>query len=271
MSAHDALARMADMSGRAVLITGGFGHLGLTMAESLAPFGARLILVDRPQAPEPAERLAALRAAGAAGVETLRADLADPDGVERLIGAATDLAPTLDVLIHNAAFVGTSASEGWAVPFDAQSVELWRQAVEINLTAPFRLTQGLAPALRRSDAASVIHILSIYGLVGPDWRLYEGTAMGNPAAYAASKGGLAQMTRYLATTLAPRVRVNAIAPGGIERGQAAEFQSRYLARTPLGRMARLDDFAGATLFLASRMSAYVTGQTLAVDGGWTAW
>jgi NAD(P)-dependent dehydrogenase (short-subunit alcohol dehydrogenase family) len=271
MSLSPLLQRLADMSGRTALITGGFGHLGLLMADTLAGAGARLILVDRAEAPEPPGRLAALRASGPGSVEVLRADLGDPQSVEALIASVLEIAPRLDVLINNAAFVGTSASEGWATSFETQSVDLWRKAVEINLTTPFRLAQGLLPALRASDAASVINVASIYGLVGPDWHLYEGTAMGNPAAYAASKGGLVQLTRYLATTLAPHVRVNTLAPGGIERGQAESFQSRYVARAPLGRMASLEDFAGATLFLASRMSSYVTGQTLAVDGGWTAW
>ena len=271
MSLSPTLARLVDMRGRTALITGGFGHLGLTMADTLGAAGARLLLVGWAGQPEPAQRLAAMRAGGAGGVEVLRADLGAPGAVEALIAHVLDIAPCLDVLINNAAFVGTSANEGWTTSFETQSSELWRKAVEINLTAPFRLSQGLAPALRRSDAASIVNVASIYGLVGPDWRLYEGTAMGNPAAYAASKGGLDQLTRYLATTLAPHVRVNTLAPGGIERGQTLKFQERYIARTPLGRMATLDDFAGATLFLASRMSAYVTGQTLAVDGGWTAW
>ena len=112
---------------------------------------------------------------------------------------------------------------------------------------------------------------SIYGLVGPDLRLYEGTAMGNPAAYAASKAGIVQFTRWLATTLAPSVRANAITPGGIERGQAQSFHERYCQRTPLGRMATEDDFRGAIAYLASDASSYMTGQNLVIDGGWTAW
>ena len=95
--------------------------------------------------------------------------------------------------------------------------------------------------------------------------------MGNPAAYAATKGGLLQLTRYLATVLAPKIRVNAVSPGGIERGQPSAFQERYVARTPLGRMAREEDFKGIIAFLASDASAYVTGQNFAVDGGWTVW
>ena len=95
--------------------------------------------------------------------------------------------------------------------------------------------------------------------------------MANPAGYAASKGGLLQLTRYLATLLAPRVRVNAISPGGVWRDQPEAFHQRYLARTPLGRMATEEDLKGAIAYLASDLSAYVTGHNLVVDGGWTAW
>ena len=95
--------------------------------------------------------------------------------------------------------------------------------------------------------------------------------MANPAGYGASKGGLIQFTRWLATTLGPEVRVNAISPGGIARGQASSFVERYVARTPLGRMAKEEDFRGAIAYLSSDLSAYVTGQVLAVDGGWGAW
>ena len=108
-------------------------------------------------------------------------------------------------------------------------------------------------------------------MVGPDLRIYEGTGMGNAAAYAASKGGLLQLTRWLATTLAPRVRVNAITPGGVWRQQPEAFRKRYIDRTPLGRMATEEDFKGAVAYLASDLSRYVTGQNLVVDGGWTAW
>ncbi|MDO8629190.1 MAG: SDR family oxidoreductase, partial [Phycisphaerales bacterium] len=118
---------------------------------------------------------------------------------------------------------------------------------------------------------SIINIASIYGSYGPDLRLYAGTAMGNPAAYAASKGGLIQLTRWLATVLAPHVRVNSISPGGVFRNQPEEFVQRYEARTPLGRMATDDDLRGAMLYLASDLSRYVTGQNLSVDGGWGVW
>ena len=125
--------------------------------------------------------------------------------------------------------------------------------------------------LKSQEGASIINIASIYGLYGPDWSLYEGTNMNNPAAYAASKGGLIQLTKWLATTIAPEVRVNAISPGGIFRNQSTIFVKRYEDKTPLGRMASEDDFRGAIAYLATDMSKYVTGQNFSVDGGWGVW
>ena len=102
--------------------------------------------------------------------------------------------------------------------------------------------------------------------------LYDGiSAMGNPAAYAASKGGLIQLTRWLSTVLAPDIRVNSVCPGGVWRNQNPNFVERYQSKTPLGRMATEEDFKGVTVWLASDASAYVTGQNIMVDGGWTAW
>ena len=95
--------------------------------------------------------------------------------------------------------------------------------------------------------------------------------MNNPAAYSASKGGLLQFTRWLATNVAPRVRVNSISPGGVFRNQQSEFVSRYEQKTPLGRMASADDLRGAIAYLATDLSSYVTGQNLSVDGGWGIW
>ena len=141
----------------------------------------------------------------------------------------------------------------------------------MNLTAPFVLVQACAGALAASGQGSVINISSIYGVVGPDMSLYTGTSMANPASYGASKGGLIQLTRWMATVMAPDVRVNAISPGGVWRGQPEAFHSRYVARTPLGRMANEEDLKGAAAFLSSDLSAYVTGHNLIVDGGWTAW
>ncbi|MCF8881621.1 SDR family oxidoreductase [Erythrobacter sp. SN021] len=264
-----ALRQLMNMSGRRALITGGAGGLGRVMADSLAELGADLLLVDREGASTPAlaEEISARHRVKATA---LACDLEDAD--QRAAMAGTVLAEGgLSVLVNNAAFVGDSNLTGWSEPFESQSVETWRRALEVNLTAVFHLSQLFTPALRAGGGGSIVNIASIYGQWGPDWSLYEGTTMANPAGYGASKGGLIQFTRWLATTLGPEVRVNAISPGGIARGQASSFVERYVARTPLGRMAKEEDFRGAIAYLSSDLSAYVTGQVLAVDGGWGAW
>jgi len=259
-----------NMQGRRVLVTGATGSLGRVIADCLAELGAELILVDQPDSDFVAVS-AALSKRWRACVQHEACDLESQADRDRLVERVKANGATLDGLINNAAFVGTSTLQGWAVPFEQQSVETWRRAMEVNLTAAFDLCKQLAGLLRASPSASIINIASIYGLHGPDWSLYEGTAMANPAAYAASKGGLLQLTRWLATTLAPQIRVNSISPGGIARGQPASFVARYEARTPLKRMATEDDFRGAVAYLASDLSKYVTGQNLSVDGGWGAW
>jgi NAD(P)-dependent dehydrogenase (short-subunit alcohol dehydrogenase family) len=143
--------------------------------------------------------------------------------------------------------------------------------MRVNLTSAFVLAQEAHPALSASGRGSMILFSSIAGMVGPDMSLFEGTEMAKIAAYAASKGGLVQLTRYLATLFAPRVRVNTISPGGIWRGQPEIFRQRYEARTPMKRMAHEEDMKGAVAYLASDLSAYVTGHNIVIDGGWTAW
>jgi NAD(P)-dependent dehydrogenase (short-subunit alcohol dehydrogenase family) len=122
--------------------------------------------------------------------------------------------------------------------------------------------------MKVSKNPSIINIASIYGSHAPDWKIYEGTDMSNPAAYAVSKAGLIQLTRWLATTVSPEIRVNAISPGGIVRNQPKKFIESYSEKTPLRRMATEEDMVGALIFLAADLSLYVTGQVLAVDGGW---
>ena len=143
--------------------------------------------------------------------------------------------------------------------------------MEVNLTSAFHLSQSLYKILKKSKGANIINVASIYGELGPDWSIYNSTSIANPAAYSASKGGLIQLTRWLATTVSPEVRVNAISPGGIIRKQPKNFINRYVKKTPLGRMAKEEDLIGAISYLASDLSKYVTGQVLRVDGGWSGW
>lgn len=255
LNARRSLRELGDLSGRRSLVAGGAGHVGRAVVEALGEAGARVLVCDRE----------------ADGPNTIRCDLADETAARRAVRDAVEQLGGLDVLVHCAALVGTSALEGWAVPFAEQSVSAWDAALRVNLTSAFVLVQEASEALATSGHGSVVLFASTYGIVAPDFSLYEGTEMANPLGYGATKGGLLQLTRYLATALAPHVRVNAISPGGVERGQPTVFQERYRARTPLGRMATEEDLKGAVAYLSSDLSAYVTGHNLVVDGGWTAW
>ena len=264
------IKKLMDLSGRTVLITGGAGHIGRAMAESVAECGASVAVVDMEQASceAAASELAGKYAVDCAGFSV---DLAEEAAVRALPEKVAEKLGRLDVLINCAAFVGTTNLEGWVVPFEDQSADTWRKAMEVNLTAVFSLTQAATPLLKTSGHGSIINVSSIYGVYAPDLRLYEGTGMGSPAAYAASKGGLIQFTRWCSTVLAPDIRVNAITPGGVFRNQNERFVERYVHKTPLQRMAIEEDFKGAACFLASDMSAYVTGQNLMLDGGFGIW
>ncbi len=264
------LSNLMSLKGRRALITGANGHIGRIIALTLAELKADLILVDR-HGSDYKELINEITNNFKVDVQTHDCDLGIQNDRKKLISTLCDKGIPLNILVNNAAFVGDTNLDGWVTDFEQQSVETWRSALEVNLTAVFSFVQGLTPLLKKSKGANVINIGSIYGTWGPDHRLYEGTAMGNPAAYAASKGGLIQLTRWLATTLASSIRVNTLSPGGVFRNQPEVFIKRYNEKTPLGRMATEDDFRGAIAYLASDLSSYVTGQNLAVDGGWGIW
>ena len=264
------ITELMNLKGRVSIVTGGTGHIGSAIADALAELGASIDVLDL--TPEACTK-AADRIHSTYGVETLAlaVDLTQDTSRISVSQKVSERFDRLDILVNCAALVGTSELKGWAVPFSQQRVDTWKLALDVNLSAPFALVQSCAELMAHSGHGSVINIGSTYGMVGPDLRLYQGTDMGNPAGYAASKGGIIQITRWLATALAPDIRVNSISPGGVWRNQPEYFHKEYVSRTPMKRMAVEEDLKGAAAYLASDLSAYVTGHNLVVDGGWTAW
>jgi len=261
---------LMNLKGRTALVTGSSGGLGKIISSTLAELGADLLLVDQPSSNGDIHAQEMMDKWGTE-ITYFSCDLEQEEDRDTLINNVIKKVSKLDILINNAAFVGTTNLDGWATDFENQSLNSWRAAMEVNLTAIFHLVKKLVPVMKTSQAASIINICSIYGLHGPDWELYENTNMSNPAAYGVSKAGLMQLSRWLATTLAPNIRVNSISPGGISRGQNQQFIDRYCRKTPLGRMATENDIAGAITFLATDLSEYVTGQNIIIDGGFGVW
>ena len=254
-----------SLRGQRILVTGAAGHVGRALCRHLSEDGAIIIAVDRDE--KGLMDLEADLTPATGAFHPLAVDLADHQQRIKLAERVSSLVTRLDGAVFAAAFVGTSDLQGWAVDFLEQSVSSWSAALEVNLTAPFHLTQVLAPLLQRGTDPSIVNVGSIYGSLGPDWHLYEGVDMSNPAGYAVSKAGLIQLSKWLAATLAPSIRVNTVSPGGIARGQDAKFIERYASKTPLGRMATESDIVGQIALLLSPASGYTTGQNIVIDGG----
>lgn len=263
------LAELSDLEGRAALITGGAGHIALAASQALLELGADLALLDKAGA---ACRGRAKDLSGARRkVLAFPCDLEDEKSARKAVRAAAAGLGRLDIVVHCASYTGAMKRPGFTGHFSEQTLDAMEGTLRVNVGGALVLMQEARPWLEKSGHGSVLLVSSIHGMNGPDLRLYEGTSMSSSAGYQAAKAGLIQLARYFATVMAPKVRVNALSCGGVERGQPASFRARYEGRTPLGRMAVEQDLKGAVAYLASDLSAYVTGQNLVVDGGWTSW
>lgn len=256
-------ARLPDLfrlDGRLALITGGAGGIGLATARMLAEAGSRVALVDLDaEALRTAE--AELVAAGHR-VFARAVDITDETALAGAVQSITDAAGAVDILVNNAGI-------GARRPTETLDTATWERVVAVNLTGSFVCTRIVAQSMLTRGRGAVVNVASIMGLVGNG--LYAN------AAYHATKGGLVNLTRALAVEWAPRgIRVNAVAPTFVETGLTRklladrELAAAILARTPLARLASPRDVAAAILFLASDAAAMITGQVLAVDGGWLA-
>jgi NAD(P)-dependent dehydrogenase (short-subunit alcohol dehydrogenase family) len=246
-----------------VLITGVNGPMGQVIAKVLNNSGWNVLGTDRQ--PDPSDNIQNYV------TEYQDANLENNAEIMELANWAALKSDKEISLVNNAAYTTEANSTDYAVKLPDQSIKSFEKALKINLTAPFILIQALASAMEVSKKSSIVNITSTYGLVGPQPSIYQNVNFFNSAGYAASKGGLHQLTKYFSTILAPNIRVNSVAPGGVERGHPFDFVSRYSALTPLARMNTELDVANAVDFLLSDKAAYITGQSLSVDGGWTTW
>jgi NAD(P)-dependent dehydrogenase (short-subunit alcohol dehydrogenase family) len=208
----------------------------------------------------------------------VRGDVTDRGSLERALVHIERDWGTPHVLVNNAALDSPpNAAAGGNGPFETYPLDSWRRVIDVNLTGVFLSCQVFGSRMATASLGSIINVASIYGLVSPDQRVYEyrrqaGEDFFKPAAYSASKSGLLNLTRYLATYWAPRnVRVNTVSFAGVFNRQDEAFLQEYEKRVPLGRMAREDEYNGAIVFLASDASSYMTGANLVLDGGYTAW
>lgn len=276
---HRQIEALFDLTGRVAVITGGSGMLGLKHAEVIAAAGGTPVLVDLAAAKPDvhAKRIAEQYGVKAMGCSV---DITSPEQVKALLAAVLERFGSVDILINNAANnpkVGTGAGPAWS-RLENLPLDVWAADIAVGLTGAFLCSQVIGSEMARRNRGVILNIASDLSVIAPDQRLYiqEGLSRdqqpAKPVTYSVVKTGLVGLTRYLATYWADRgVRVNAISPGGVYTDQPDDFVSRLSALVPMSRMARVDEYQGAILFLCSDASSYMTGANVVVDGGRSCW
>jgi NAD(P)-dependent dehydrogenase (short-subunit alcohol dehydrogenase family) len=266
-----------DLQGRVIVVTGALGQLGTQFCRALSAHGAAVAGLDlaEPGASRVRDWLKAM--SPGAGLVYVQGDVTHRDSLERAAGEVSEKLGPVFGLINNA---GLDSPPNAPIeengPFETYPEESWNRVIDVNLTGPMLCCQVFGGRMARAGKGSIVNIGSIYGSLSPPQDIYEyrrqrGETFFKPVAYSASKSGLTNLTRYLATYWAPHVRVNTLTLAGVAAGQEDAFLQGYLARMPMRRMAEPDEYNGAAVFLMSDAARYMTGSNLLIDGGWSAW
>lgn len=268
------------LNGRVAVITGGAGLLGTEFCRSLAQAGAAIVVADLDT--EKANELVNSISTSGGKAFAVQVDVTQPSSVQQMVSSTLDAFGSLDILVNSAVLDPKfdpqhhqSNLQGHPGEFESYPLQAWNEAISVNLTGAFLSSQAVVKPMLKQGHGVIVNISSIYGLVGPDQRLYQRPdqpAQFKPVYYSVTKAGILGLTRYLATYYAGKnIRVNCLTPGGVYNQHDEEFLQAYSTRTVLGRMAQKDEMNAALLFLASDASSYMTGANLVMDGGWSAW
>lgn len=258
-----------SLKGKTALVTGATGHLGVSMAFTLAEAGANVLINSRSY--ERSEELVARLRAEGLQAEGAVFDITSPDAVGRFVTSMQER--PLHILINNA-YVGGAGS------IELSGTGAYAASYDVTMIAAHRLLQSLLPHLRQAvhetDDASVINVASMYALVSPDQRIYDSANGVNPPFYGAAKAALLHWTRYAGCEFGKEgIRVNSISPGPFPSDAVQDkdpaFIKRLSNKVPMERIGLPADIKGPTLFLASSASSFVNGANIVVDGGWTSW
>ncbi len=265
-STSRSLQELLSLKGKTVFITGGAGHLGTAMCEALAELGANVVIASRDKTKSSAVADAVSERFGVRA-SAVQLDITSPDDLEKVFALVEKEYGSLDILVNN-------AWSGKKNSFESISLDDWRYDIDVCLNGVFYTVKKAFPYLKKSKGV-IVNIASMYGHVAPDYRMYAGTDHANPPSYGAAKAGVIQLTKYLASFLAPHgIRVNAISPGPFPFSDIVkneEFIGALKAKTMLNRIGSPEDLKGPVALLCSDAAGYMTGQNICVDGGWTAW
>ena len=244
-----------ELKNKFVILTGSKGLIGKAILKELKK-NNKIISIDK-------EKIIKQK-----NVDHYICDLGDRSQRKKISQKIQKKYKKIDILINCAGVVSDFLTEN-ITDINKQNPRVWDKFMEINLTSIFDLICKFKTNLEKSNNPSIINISSIYATYYPDWEMYKNTKVQNILSYSVSKGGLLNLTKWLATYLAPKIRINAISPGGIKRKQSKIFIKNYVKKTPLKRMCSTKDVVNCVKFLSSENSDYITGQNIVVDGGFT--
>ena len=244
------------------IITGGAGLIGETVAIGLSQAGAKVYIADTD------EKKGKKIEKRYDKIQWIDLDITDINSIKSTVDNVIKNEKKIDILI-NSAYPKTI---DWNLKFEKIKPESLKKNVDMHMNGFILCCQQVAEKMKKQKNGSIINFGSIYGVLGPNFSIYNGTDMTMPAAYSAIKGGIISFTKYLATYYAKYdIRANVICPGGILNNQLSNFVKNYEEKTPMKRMGKPEDIVGSIIFLASDASSYITGQVLMIDGGWTVW
>ena len=266
---------MFDLAEKIAVVTGALGKLGPVWIEALLQAGAVVFAIDHPKAGESETYHRLTKEHPTDRLILVRADSLDREAVTAALTTCVSTYGVPHILINNAG-IDQPPQAGESYELADIPGELFLPTLQVNVYGLFLVSQIFGGAMAKEGRGSIINVGSLYASVSPNVALYDHIDIDppfiKPPAYGASKAAVLNLTKYMATHWGPAgLRVNALSPGGVLGGQDEEFIRKFNERVPLGRMAETDDLKGPLIFLASDASGYVTGQNLAVEGGFTAW
>ena len=244
---------MINLKDKIIIVTGGNGLLGSEIILQLKKQGALVINLE-------------INIKTNDELTEVECDITNPKSIIDSIELIKKKYSKIDGLVNNA----YPRTIDWGNKFEDIQIESWKSNVDMQMNSIFYLSQRVLEIMQLQKFGSIVNMASIYGVVGPDFSLYENTEMTMPAAYAAIKGGVINFTRYLSSYYGKyNIRVNCISPGGIYNNQSETFVKNYESKVPMNRMGKSSDIAPAVCFMLSDESSYITGQNIIIDGGWT--